>query len=140
LRKAGADVIIDPWHNTPGTSITEFIEKISAVDFVIAVGTPEYRKKYDALDSDPVVAAELRLIGTRLRKRLEDRKSVIPALFAGEHPTSFPPQFEDSVYIDFRLEAHYFAKLFDLLLAIYNTPFDHAGVDEIRVSLESQCI
>jgi hypothetical protein len=140
LRKAGIDVVLDRWHNTPGTSVTKFIERISSVDLVVAVGTPNYRKKYDSEDSDPVVDAELRLIGTRLRKRPAQRSRVIPVLLRGEQSSSFPPQLEDSVFLDFRLDTYYFAKLFDLVLTIYEIPFDCAGVDEIRDSLETQSL
>ena len=42
MRDAGIGVILDRWHNPPGTSITEFIERIEASDYVIPVGAPRY--------------------------------------------------------------------------------------------------
>jgi hypothetical protein len=137
LRNSGIEVVLDKWHNTPGTSIVKFIERIRLVDFVLAVGTPRYLQKYNTESSDPVVEAELRLIGTRLRKRAEERERVIPLLLDGEQQAAFPPQFEDSVHIDFRLQQQYFVKLFDLVLTLYGIPFDHPGAEERRDSLIS---
>jgi small GTP-binding protein len=137
LRNAGVEVVFDRWQNTPGTSIVKFIEQIRSADFVLAVGTPTYLAKYNAESSDAVVEAELRLIGTRLRKRGAVRERVIPLLLDGEQATAFPPQFEDSVFIDFRLERQHFVKLLDLVLTIYEIRFDQPGVEEFRESLIS---
>lgn len=140
LSNAGLKLVFDRWHNTPGKSIVRFIESISSADYVLAIGTPGYLKKYNDDSSDPVVEAELRLIGTRLRKRAAERERVIPLLLDGEQVTAFPPQFEDSVFIDFRFERQYFLKLFDLLLTLYVIPFDHPRGEELRDSLSLQSL
>jgi hypothetical protein len=132
LQNGGISVVFDRWHNIPGSSIAKFIDKISQVDFVVAIGSPEYLRKYVDATSDSVVEAELRLIETRLRKRATERQRVIPLLLTGNQATSFPPQFEDSVYVDCRAESQYFAKLFDLFLTLYTIPFDHPKVEEFR--------
>jgi hypothetical protein len=132
LRNAGIDVIFDRWHNTPGTSIVKFIERIESSDYVIAIGTPEYLTKYNTESADPVVDAEIRLIGTRLRKRTDERVRIIPLLLAGEKHNSFPPLFADSVHIDFRDEDNYFISLFNIILTLYRIPFDISYLDTLR--------
>lgn len=136
LRNAEIEVLLDRWHNEPGDSITKFIAKIAVVDFAVAVGTLKYREKYETETSDPVVDMEIRMIDTRLRKRTEIRKTVLPLLLEGNHETAFPPLFEDSVYINFKDEKRYFVELFRLILRLYNIPFDHPGLDELMGSLE----
>ena len=135
LRNAGINVIFDRWHNLPGTSITKFIERIKPSNYILAVGTPQYLEKYNSEDTDPVVDAEIRLVNTRIRKRTKERESVIPLLLEGEQETAFPALFEDSVFVDFREENDYFVKLFDLILTLYNIPFDNPGLDELRESM-----
>jgi hypothetical protein len=136
LRNAGIGVILDRWHNTPGTSITRFIERISSSDYVVSVGTPRYLEKYYSEQSDPVVSAELMLINTLLKKRQAIRERVIPLLLDGEQETSFPPLFADSVFIDFRKEELYFVKLFDLILTLHEIPFDDRAIENERESMQ----
>ncbi len=136
LRNAGIGVLLDRWHNPPGSSITRFIAQIDAVDFALAVGTHKYLEKYKTETSDPVVDAEIRLIETRLRKRSAIRETVIPLLLEGPQTSAFPPLFEDSVYINFANEKRYFVELFRLILRLYNIPFSHPGLDELMESME----
>jgi GTPase SAR1 family protein len=137
LRNAGIDVIFDRWHNTPGTSVVKFIERIESSDYVIAIGTLEYLEKYNTESADPVVDAEIRLIGTRLRKRTEEHVRIIPLLLAGEQLTSFPPLFHDSVYINFVDEENYFINLLNLILTLYSIPFDIPYLDNLKNSMRS---
>lgn len=134
LVNAGIRVLYDRWHNPPGTSVTKFIDQITSADFVIAIGTPLYRSKYDG-DNDAVVDAELRLIGTRTRQRNSVRQTVIPLLLEGEQASSFPPFLLDSVFVDCRQPAFYFARLFDLILTCNGVPFSSPGVAEARNQL-----
>lgn len=131
LRNAGIEVLFDRWHNTPGTSITRYIEQISKADFVVLVGTKRLKKKYDSKKADAVVEAELRLINTRLRKQSE-RERVLPLLLDGDAKTSFPPLAEDSVYVDFRNADSYFESVFDVLLKLYEIPFDDPAMRDLR--------
>jgi hypothetical protein len=135
LRNAGIDVLLDKWDNIPGGSITKFINKISLVDFALAVGTKKYREKYETESSDPVVDMEIRMIETRLRKRTAICKTVLPLLLEGTQTTAFPSLFEDSVFIDFTKEERYFVELFRLALRLYNIPFDTPGLDELIESM-----
>lgn len=135
LKLAGVDVLLDQWHSPPGTSLTQYIDRIDACSYVLVVGTPDLRAKYDRPDDDAVVAAELRLITERLRRGRAARESVIPLLRAGDK-TSFPPQFQDPVAVDFRSDVAYFAKLVDLLLVLHGIPFGHPGAIEVRRQME----
>ena len=137
LRNADIDVILDRWHNTPGTSLIKFIEQIEMAQFVVSVGTPLYLEKYKTKKIDPVVAAEIKLINTRLRK-LSAEESVRPVLLAGTQEESFPALFEDSVYLDFRDRDNYFMRLFELILSLHNIPFDHPRVDKFREEMQSE--
>jgi WD40 repeat protein len=123
LQNADVAVIFDRWHNTPGTSITGFIERIRKSDFVCPLGTPNYGKKGKADDADSVVQAELLLIKSKIRKRGAIRDTVIPLLCEGRPEEAFPPLLEDSVFVDFRTEADFFARLFDLILTLHGIPF-----------------
>lgn len=135
LRNAGIGIILDRWHNPPGASITEFIERIEVSDYVISVGTPAYLEKYMEKDEDRVVNAEFRLIGTILRMRKKKRERVIPILLSGNQQTSFPSLLRDSVYVDFRAEDKYFIKLFNLILRLHNIPFEHPNLDDLREAM-----
>jgi small GTP-binding protein len=139
LQRADVSVILDRWHNTPATSVTRFIEQIEKSDYVCAVGTKRYRTKDEAQQSNPVVQAEMRLIKTKLRKRDEIRRTVIPLLREGTAQEAFPPLFEDSVFIDFREEADFLLRLFELLLTVYRIPFDNevARVHRSNIAGES---
>jgi small GTP-binding protein len=132
LRDSGIGVVLDRWHNPPGASIVEFIERVASSDYVLPVGTPAYLKKYAAKDEDRVVGAEFRLIGTLLRMREEVRRRVVPALREGDEQTSFPPLLRDSVFVDFRSEDDYFVNLFNLILTVYRIPFDHPSLEGLR--------
>jgi GTPase SAR1 family protein len=135
LRNAGINVLLDRWHNPPGTSLTRFIDKILASDFVIVVGTPKLREKYDTHSHDPVVAAELRLINTRLRKPSKYGSTVIPVLLAGNFETSFAPLIQDIVAFDFSIDESYFVNLLNLIWRLYEIPFDNPLLEELQKSI-----
>jgi GTPase SAR1 family protein len=135
LQNADVAVIFDRWHNTPGTSITGFIERIKKSDFVCSLGTPNYGRKDQAEDADPVVQAELLLIKSKLRKRGAIRRTVIPLLCEGTPEEAFPALLEDSVYIDFRTETDFFARLFDLVLTVHRISFEESMARQHRDEL-----
>ena len=68
LRNADIDVLLDKWNSPPGSDLVRYIDQILKSEFVIVAGTPSLLQKYDSNISDPVVAAELRLINLRLSK------------------------------------------------------------------------
>ena len=137
LRNADLDVILDRWHNTPGTSITKFVEQIEAAQFVVAVGTPQYLEKYKTKKKDPVLHAEIKLINTRLRK-LSEEESIRPLLLTGTQEECFPALFEDSVHLDFREKDDHFVRLFELILSLYEIRFDHPRVDDFRDRMQAE--
>jgi small GTP-binding protein len=138
LRNADIDVLLDRWHNPPGTSLTRFTDHVLSSDFVVVVGTPKLREKYETRSQDPIVAAELRLINTRLRKPSKYGPTVIPALIAGDFEASFAPLIQDIVSIDFRTEEQHFVNLFNLIWRLYELPFDNPLLEELQASMTPQ--
>ncbi|HEV3073593.1 MAG TPA: TIR domain-containing protein [Thermoanaerobaculia bacterium] len=135
MRNARVDVLLDRWHNLPGTSLSRFIDRVESSDYVVVVGTPKLREKYDTQASDPVVASELRLINTRLRQPGKYGPTVIPLLLSGSSSTAFTPFLQDLVSISFREEEMYFVRLFELIWRLYNLPSDHPLLEELRSSM-----
>ncbi len=129
LRKADVGVILDRWHSPPGSDINRFIEQINSAEYVIAVGTAAYLKKYKAKDRDAVVNAEIVLINSRLRS-FSRRETIRPVLLEGTQKTSYPPLFESIVACEFLEKEKYFSELFLLVMSIHGIPFDHPRVEE----------
>jgi hypothetical protein len=104
---------------------------------VIVVGTPLYRRKYENRDPDAgyVVAAEVDLISDRLLSTQAAKATVLPVLLKGDKKTSLPPLLYDKVFADFRQERAYFTTAFDLILSLYDIPFHHPAVADLRESL-----
>jgi len=141
LRKADMNIILDQWDNSAtGASIPRFISRIEESDFILVVGTPSYRQKYENQVSQhgSVVAAEVDLINVRLTETEVQKASVLPVLLAGEKRTSFPPLLQRRVHSDFTREEYYFVTLFDLVLTLYHIPFDHTIVQDLRAKLEEE--
>ena len=135
LRNADIDVLLDRWDSPPGSNLDLYIERILSSDFVIAVGTPELRQKYDTRKADPVVAAELKLINLRVRRPTEYGETILPVLLAGDSRKSFPPQLQPLVNVDFRETEFYFRRLFDMIWRLYDLPFDHPQLEELQESM-----
>lgn len=135
LRNAGIDVLFDRWHNPPGSDLSRFIEQIDASQYVVVVGTPKLREKYDIQAGDPIVAAELRLINNRLIQPKKYGLTVIPLLLAGSASDAFTPLLQGLVNVSFQEEETYFVRLFELIWRLYNLPFDHPLLDKLRESM-----
>jgi small GTP-binding protein len=135
LQNADVVVTLDRWHTSPDVRMDRFLERIAGSDFVCAVGTPKYRQRDQTRDTDPVVEAELRLIKSKLSTDLIPG-SVIALLCAGTMKDSFPTLFKHSVFLDFRSEADFFLRLFELVLTIHRIPFEdkmaHHHRDELN--------
>ena len=138
LRKADVELIFDQWDSGAGKDLNRFIQRIADTDFVAAVGTPAYLKKYKAEDQAPVVAAELTMINTRLAGKRSQREGVIPLLRAGTKAKSFPALFGGQIHLDFRKEPMHFAGLFELVLALHDIPLDRPQVEEFRALLKPE--
>jgi small GTP-binding protein len=137
LHKAGIAVVLDRWHNPPGSAIGRFVDRLEKVDRIVVVGTTAYRHKYDNEDPDTgtVVAAECAQINTRMRGPEKRKNTVLPLLLDGTQSTSLPPCLHDQVFSDFRKNENYFATAFELLLSLYQIgPQEPVAVD-LRASL-----
>jgi hypothetical protein len=139
LQKAGISVILDRWENSRiGSNVARFVDRIEKCSFVIVVGTPLYRRKYENRDTSTgyIVAAELDLIANRLTGTEPQKDSVLPVLLEGEKTTSLPPLLHGRVFGDFRNERAYFAGAFDLILSLYGIDFHDEAVAGLRALLD----
>ena len=116
-----------------GESVGRFISEIDTLDFVIAVGTPQYLEKYRNQTSSEgnVVAAEVDLLNQRLLSTERMKATVLPLLLVGTERESFPPLLRGRVYADFREERMYFGQLFDIVLTIHGIPRTEPGIREL---------
>ncbi|HEV3468375.1 MAG TPA: GTP-binding protein [Pyrinomonadaceae bacterium] len=140
LENAGVVVFLDRKDNPQvGANVARFISRIEASDFVAAVGTPLYRRKYEnrVSGAGSVVAAEVNLINLRLTRTNEEAETVLPLLLEGDDRSSLPPLMQGKVYGNFLDEKLYFASLFDLILTLYRIPFAHPAVSDLRDSLRA---
>ncbi|HEX5706786.1 MAG TPA: TIR domain-containing protein [Pyrinomonadaceae bacterium] len=140
LRNASVAVILDQQDNSAlGASVARFISRIEQSDFVVVIGTPLYRRKYEnkVSTTGSVVAAEVDLINLRLIGTEEEKETVLPLLVEGDSRTSLPPLMRGRVYGHLLQEQEdtYFAALFDLILTLYRIPVTHPGVSDARDSL-----
>jgi hypothetical protein len=138
LQNAGIDVILDRWHNAAvGAPVHRFISLIEKSRTIVVIGTPLYRKKYEnkLSKTGSVVAAEVDLIAQRLLGTEKQKNTVLPVLLDGDEQKSLPPLLRGRNYADFRREAVYFAKLFDLILTLYSIPFESPAVADLRDAL-----
>ena len=140
LQNAGIEVILDQKDNPEiGRNVARFISRIEHSDFVVAVGTPLYRQKYEnkVSETGSVVAAEVDLINLRLAATEDEKETVLPLLVEGDDRISLPPLMRGKVYGDFLEERLYFVTLFDLILTLYQIPFSHMAVSDLRESLRA---
>jgi hypothetical protein len=138
LRNADIDILLDRWNVVPGSNLDRYIEQIMDANFVIVVGTPSLLQKYKSTASDPVVKAELEMVNMRLRQTNKYGHTILPILVDGEIDTSFPPQAQKLIYIDFKQTDQYFVQLFDMIWRLFNLPFDHPLLDELRAAMSPQ--
>jgi hypothetical protein len=140
FENAGIEVVLDRKDNPQiGANVARFISRIEQSDFVVVVGTPLYRQKYENKVSDvgSILAAEVDLINLRLTGTEEDKATVLPLLLAGDDKSSLPPLARGKVRGSFLQETFYFATLFDLILTLYRIPFQHPAVSDLRESLRA---
>ncbi len=140
LENAGIEVILDRKDNPQiGANVARFISRIVGSDFVVVVGTPLYRQKYEnkVSDAGSVVASEMDLINLRLTGTEEEKATVLPLLLAGDERSSLPPFARGRVRGDFLQERLYFATLFDLILTLYGIHFEHPAVHDLREALRA---
>jgi hypothetical protein len=140
LENAGVEVTLDRKDNPQiGANVARFVGRIEESDFVVVVGTPLYRRKYEnkVSDTGSVVASEVDLINQRLTGTEEEKETVLPLLLEGDAKSSLPPLARGKVYGDFLKETLYFATLFDLILTLYRIHFEHPAVSDLRDALRA---
>jgi GTPase SAR1 family protein len=140
LQKAGINVVLDRWENARiGSSVNRFIERIEQSDFVIVVGTPLYRSKYENRDAHAgtIVAAEVDLISNRLTGTERQKETVLPLLLDGEKVNSLPPLLHNRVYGDFRNQRDYFVSTFQLTLDLYRINRRNEAVSDLYEGLRN---
>jgi WD40 repeat protein len=140
LEKANIEVVLDQKDNVHiGASIPRFVQKISEVGFVVTVGTPRYKNKFENKDENKgyVVAAEFDLISDRLLGSEKSKRTVLPILLDGDVEGSFPPLLYRRKYADFRDEKNYFEQLFELIITLHQIPSDEDIVQELIFSLKN---
>jgi hypothetical protein len=140
LQKAGIGVILDRWHNPPGSSLGRFVDRLEKIDRIVVVGTKAYRRKYDNEDPDSgtVVAAECAQINKRMRGPEKQKATVIPVLLEGTQDTALPPSLHDQVASDFRKVDDYFVTAFELLLSLYQLSANEPAMADLRESLRDE--
>ncbi|NOT03501.1 MAG: TIR domain-containing protein [Anaerolineales bacterium] len=137
LRNADIDILLDRWNVVPGSNLDRYIEQIMDTNFVIVVGTPSLLQKYKSTTTDPVVKAELEMVNMRLRQTNKYGHTILPILVDGDINASFPPQAQKLVYVDFKQINQYFVQPFDMIWRLFNLPFDHPMLEELRASMSS---
>ena len=140
LENAGVEVILDQRDNQQlGANVARFISRIEQSDFVIVVGTPLYRLKYEnkVTATGSIVASEVDLINLRLLGGEREKETVLPLLLEGNESNSLPPLVRGRVYGRFDQNEMYFPSLFDLILTLHRIPFSHPAVDDLRDKLRA---
>ncbi len=140
LEEGGLEVVLDRKDNARfGMSVLRFIDRISASDRILVVGTPLYLEKYEngVSDTGRVVAAEMELIAPRIQGSEEQKESVIPLLLAGNEQSALPPTLRNRVYADFRETDAYLIRAFELMLSLYQLPLNHEAVVDWHRKLDS---
>jgi len=136
LEQAGIRVLLDVRENRLGDNIGRYVERLDTADYVVVVGTPDYRRKYDNRSEHGfVVAAEGDMINGRLTGSEDRKRSVIPLLHSGDFAASLPPLMQTRIAGDLRREEDYFARVFDLICAIYQADLRDTVLQELRDAL-----
>jgi diguanylate cyclase (GGDEF)-like protein len=138
LNKAGIETVLDRRDNAAiGSNIARFVSRIETCDYIIVIGTPRYKEKYENRDSKSgyVVAAEVDLINTRLLGTENEKNTILPILREGAPKTALPPSMWGRVCCAFQSEETYFINLFDLILTLHGIPFANPDVENLRESL-----
>jgi WD40 repeat protein len=135
LGDAGIDALLDQWDNPDiGQSNEQFLKQIADSEFILVVGTPLYRQKFDGKLSTTgsFVSDEVDIINKRLNGTEQERASVLPLLLEGDERNSFPEALQGRVYSDFQQERFFFVSLFNLILTLYRIPSKDPIIGDLR--------
>jgi hypothetical protein len=135
LRSAGIDATLDRWDNPNiGKSAEPFLRSINSSEFILVVGTPLYRQKYETrlASTGSMVHDEIELINQRLLGTEAQKSTVLPLLLEGDEKQSFPTPLHGRIYSDFQQERFYFVNLFNLVLILYHISPQDPILGELR--------
>lgn len=135
LHDAGIEVTIDAWDNPDvGGSVEPLVRKIAASEFILVVGTPQYKQKYENkhVQMGSVVNQEIELINRRLNGTEAEKRTVLPLLLEGNESEAFPEPLRGRLFIAFQEERFYFVSLFNLILTLYRIPSQDPIVGDLR--------
>jgi len=135
LKMAGIDVRLDIWHNGLSTArITDFVNEIEQVDYIILVGSELYGEKYRN-SKNSLVFIEARVIAERYRAQ---PNRILPLLLSGTAKESIPSFLRDQVYAQFTDQEHYVQQLSGLILALCKYADDYPGLKMILDKIEKE--
>jgi len=143
LKNAGIRVLLDQWDNAePGHSIARFIQRIYACDFVLAVGTPLYKRKADneVSEEGSIAAAEVDMINNKLMGTEQEKRTVLPLLRTGIVKDSLPQFLWGRTYADFRADERYFVALLDVILTLHQLSFTDPTIASVRDDLRGDLV
>ncbi len=132
LKAAGLTVLLDIWHNTGGTQISTFAEKIiTEADMVVLTGSNNLMKK--SRQQEPsVVKVELDMIFTKFTGK---RGTIFPIVLEADHRTVLPPFLWNTVSVDFKKAKSYDQSCFKLLQLLYGLTIDDPYLKAIGSNL-----
>ena len=106
LREYGVDAILDQFHCSPGTDLTEFMEKsVRESSFVVLVCTPNFAQKADAGVGG--VGYEKTIVTGEIFAGEARETKFIPLLREGNTKESLPSYLKSKLFIDFREDAFF---------------------------------
>lgn len=135
------EVLLDRWDNAKiGASVPRFIERISSSQYIIVIGTRQYKIKYK--NNEPmrsfVLAAEGDLIGKRMIGQERAKETILPVLLEATEEEAFPDLLHGRVYADFRDKNNYFDAALELILEIQRIDRKGSLGEELRDALHVQ--
>lgn len=120
LRAKGIDVVLDRWDLAPGQDVSLFMQRgISAADRVVLVCSENYVKKSESGTGG--VGYERLIVTVEIVQSIDTIK-FIPIVRNNPHSRVVPNFLGPRLYIDFRPDAEYDAKLDELVREIHGAP------------------
>ncbi len=130
LKDAGINVYLDIWHNTAGTSIVRFAERIldDKTDFVVLSGSHKLMEKYNG-EKDSVVMLELDMIAQRATT--SKKNTILPILLEASHKEVLPKFLWNTVSVGFQNREAYPLNCFNLLGRLYKLGTDDPFLQKV---------
>jgi hypothetical protein len=121
LRECGIDAILDQFHCAPGMDLTQFMERsVRESSYVVLVCTPNFGQKADA-GVGGVGYEKAIVTGEIFAGEAKDTKFV-PVLREGDPAKSLPSYLRTRLFIDFRVDDFFEARLEELLRHFHGEP------------------